>query len=1509
MIMKRIFFAALLAVLTLGASAQRFQDRLDRGLVAVKTTSGVFCSWRVLADEYFGVAYNLYRDGTKLNSTPLTVSNYSDAAGTASSHYTVRAVVDGVEQADSKTAAVLASPWIEIAKPTRTSVGTGADITSNFTPNDATIADVDGDGEMEILVKQVSNVNNAGYTGPDWDRIEVLKLDGTLLWWIDCGGNLWDFQHNETNIAAYDWDQDGKAECIMRAADGTTIHAADGSTYVIGDASKLYRGSGDYQFVHEGGEYLIYLNGQTGAPYSIGPSSHPTYMDYPLKRLESGETDLNAAWGDGYGHRSSKHFHGAPYFDGRNPSIFLARGIYTRHKMIAIDVDKATHQLTTRWTWNCNTSGSWYGQGYHNYAVADVDLDGRDEIVFGSMVIDDNGHGLSTSGLGHGDAMHVGDYNPYAHGLEFYACNESNPANNYRDATTSKIYYRLAGGSDDGRSMMGNFTNRYPGAIGASGHDTPVSAVTNAHIDGLTKKPGLDYRIYWDGDLCDESLDAGDATVFTISNYDSGTSWQLEGSLSNNSTKGTPCMTCDIFGDWREEVVARTSDGSIRVYTTTIPTSYRLATLLADKQYRNAMVWQMNGYNQPPAVSYFVGQIEGITAAPPAETNLGRDEVASGGAIGSSLDGRQVLLAEVADMSVSVADGASPEILFDNAPSWVQGHDNNNNITRSYYHHTLTGGAFAGAMRLVKQGDGELTLPAVEQRYTGPTDVWAGTLSFDGTLNSRVWLNRFATLSSDGGNFKKGIEADYGAQICPGGADKAGTLTTDSLILNFGAQVNIDLYSDQFRADTIKANVLKVQKKNWTNGNGPAYSTPVLHFVTHPAEGEETIADGKYLIGQVGAVSGSLDNLVIDGLSDSKNTLTLEDGSLYITIRNYKAGTVTWTGVTNGTWDLDETLNFKDATGDAVPFVPGDSVLFDDSFTSATATVTGTIAPAALVFNNTKTITIGGDSIVGEPDVTKNGSGEVIFTGVNRTGNTTINEGKVTVNSLANSIGQDYGSLGSIAKTITVTNGSTLKVSSASTANQPIRIVGEGSVETAADLTMSRGFQGGGTLTKKGSAALSLAGSNSLAKLVIDGGTVNSAGSLPSTVEMHNATLVDPTWSQTNSSNLVVPTGRTAIITGGPYTIYTGSLTGAGTLRFTNTGIRSALRGDWSRFEGTIVAGMGKRGSYAATAVEIDNDYGMPLATLSVPDGVTVSSNYSKGSSHDVVVGNVQGSGTLSGSGRWILGSNDGNITFGLNTTSSTSLVKRGTGNFRVLTLGKIDSKLDVQNGYLLFNESSLQTKLLGSNQLTVSNSGKVVAQGLIQSVQLTDNAQLTPSTSVFTPASPTAPGTIATSTIFRANANAQVNFLIKRGGTSPRNSKLQVGSYLYLPRINVELTSDYTPAVGDTFTLWTCSRVMTAPTSITLPDLPEGMYWDTTALTDGSTEGVLAIVATPTAISGVATGGAVVPMTVYTVGGAEVMRLRASTSRLASTLAAQGLAPGTYVVKSAKGVRKVVVK
>ena len=562
--MKKLLLTLMMGIIGITANAQRVIDKLDRGVVAVKTAGGVFVSWRIQSDEYYDVTYNLYRDGS-LIAENLTVSNFKDVAGTTASSYAVEAMKRGVRQPMSATATPWANSYLEITPKH------DASITSTLVPNDACCADVDGDGQVEILLKydNQSEINASfprnGNNG-EYSIFECLKLDGTVLWWVNCGPNMGDFQNNEQNIVGYDWDLDGKAEAIFRAADGTTIHAADGKTYVIGDASINYRGAtggGANWFMHEGAEYLVYVNGATGVPYVT--------MDYPLKRLEAGETDLNKAWGDGYGHRSSKHFFGAPYLDGRKPSIFLGRGIYTRHKFVAYDVDPATHQLKERWRWTNNQAGSpWFGQGYHNYAVVDVDWDGRDEIVWGSMVIDDNGKGLSTTGLGHGDAQHHGDLNPYVHGQEGFFCMEDNPGTNYRDLTTSKLYYRYVAGRDVGRCMAGNFSNTFPGAMGTPTDIGPVSLVTSRTVSGITESGVTqNMRIYWDGDLCEETFDYtnGKNTAGGIYKYGKGLITTLTGSLTNNDTKGTPCYQGDIFGDWREEIIMRTSNNKIRIYT------------------------------------------------------------------------------------------------------------------------------------------------------------------------------------------------------------------------------------------------------------------------------------------------------------------------------------------------------------------------------------------------------------------------------------------------------------------------------------------------------------------------------------------------------------------------------------------------------------------------------------------------------------------------------------------------------------------------------------------------------------------------------------------------------------------------------------------------------------------------------------------------------------------------------------------------------------------------------
>ena len=1000
--MRKFIYTLLLAALSvITANAQRFTDQLDRGLVAVKTDNGVFVSWRQQADEYYNVTYNIYRNGTKLNSEPLSVSNYTDASGTTSSTYTVSAIVDGTEQTQCSAVSVWANDYLEVVPSHPSSIH------STLVPNDACAADVDGDGQVEILMKydNQDEVNN-GMQKNGWYNehtiFEVLELDGTVKWWVNCGPNMGDFQNNEQNIVGYDWDQDGKAEVVMRLEEGSIIHMANGTEYVIGADGQngttwtnyreprwlsssastiglafnlptnatasvadhyyttafenkttvvttvnesastwlttsivdgvLYvtttdnttQGDGSHAtgryttvtvnngteikeytvsqleqntksvewFTHYGKEFLVYCNGETGEVYDI--------IDFPCARYEEGETDLNAAWGDGYGHRSSKYFFGAPYLDGRNPSIFVGRGIYTRHKFVALDVDKNTHKLSERWRWTNNqgTSSPWYGQGYHNYAIVDVDWDGRDEIVWGSMVIDDNGKGLSTTGLGHGDAQHHGDLNPYIHGQEGFFANEDNPNNNYRDLTTSKIYYRNVSSKDDGRAIAGNFSNEILGAIASSAHDatSPISLVANEHVEGYSVAGmNQNFRCYWDGDLCEETFNYvnGKNTEGAIAKFGSWTPIKtLTGSMTNNDTKGTPCFMGDILGDWREEFIMRTADNNIRIYTTTIETPWSNYSLWYDHQYRNGMVWEMCGYNQPPHVSYFLGELEGITSAPPTLTMTGRTEIADGGTINTT--DNTLITCETNDMTVNVANGASPKIYIDNAPSWVQGSAPSEAtakdypITYSYYTHTLMGGAFTGDTRLVKQGDGLLVLPDVTQTYTGNTDVWAGSLAFNGTMqNSPLWLNRHTALYTTG-TFNQPVTMEYGSKlyICKDNATgddtmpeaEYATATFSTLNLHEGSRIVLNIDTENNRHDDISVETLNISTQDWEYG--PQYQSPVFEI-----NSASKLPNGTYLIGEVGNVTGNISDIVIEGNNFKiyqTQELLLQDGKLYL---------------------------------------------------------------------------------------------------------------------------------------------------------------------------------------------------------------------------------------------------------------------------------------------------------------------------------------------------------------------------------------------------------------------------------------------------------------------------------------------------------------------------------------------------------------------------------------------------------------------------------------------------
>lgn len=1529
---KLLATSALALLVSMGANAQRFTDKLDRGLVAVKTTKGVYCSWRIQADEYYDVKYNLYRDGTRVNAEPLEVSNFTDTSGSESSQYTVKAVLNGVEQQASKAATVFKSNYKEIK------IKHDASLKATYEPNDACCADVDGDGEVEILMKfnnkeegeQLYPKNGPTINGvatKEYSMLACLKQDGTVLWWVNCGPNMGDFQNNEQNIVGYDWDMDGKAEVVMRLEEGSTVHMADGTTYTIGANGKNgsswtnYRepkASGSVEwFTHYGKEFLWYCEGATGKPYQC--------IEFPLKRLEDGETDLKAAWGDGYGHRSSKYFFGAPYLDGKHPSIFLGRGIYTRHKFIAYDVDPKTHDLKVRWKWTNNQPGSpWYGQGYHNYIVADVDWDGRDEIVWGSMVIDDNGMGLSTTGLGHGDAQHIGDFNPYIHGQEMFACNEDNPSNNYRDATTSKIYYRKTDTNDDGRCLAGNFYNDFPGAVGHSAHDTPISTVTNEHVSTNTNGLSMNFRIYWDGDLLEECFNNTEVTKPGV-----GTIATFLGAYSNNGTKATPCYQGDIFGDWREEVIERTADNNIRIYTTNEPTKWRNYSLWYDHQYRNGMVWQPCGYNQPPHVSYFLGELEGITIAPPPLTTTGREEV--GSSISKALDGKHALLATTGDATVSVAEGASPAIFTDNAPSWVQGtaasecRTKDTEIKYTYYTHTLTGGAFTGGMRLVKQGDGTLVLPNVKQTYTGKTDVWAGTLQFDGTMESSpVWLNRFAELNSNGGNFKGGIKADYGSVIRPGGKESIGTLTTSSLDLGFGARVVFD--AKDGNVDKLVAAKMSIEKKYWKNG--PQYNTPVFEFATAPAPGTYTLAE-------VGELTGKLSDIVVEGLDGHKFSLEYTDGKIILNLSDTRdSESCVWTGEKGSVWDLMSTENFS--SSDKM-FVTGDELTFNDDAATSNVSIAEDVTPGNLYFKNDKKVysLAGKGSILGEGSLNVEGTGTVYVKNTNKySGGTNVKGGTLIPTTLANKDGLEYGSLGAADNTITLSNNGTLKVTTGMTASHPI-VLGEngGAINNTGTLILNGGIKKGAgknrDLYKMGAGTLQL---NSIADfdvLYINQGTVydfQDGHFSGKTIVLNGSKVVlqasNSIYSgNSDNVNIEVPKGKSGIWYPDGRCDYTGKLTGEGTIDIYGTWIRCPFKGDWSKFEGTINAKRGNKNVYEPV-FDFNNTYGIPLATLNVDSRFTKDYAFCT-NGKSFAIGALTGSGYISNGGNFGSGANT--LTIGGKNTNfefkgsinGSNVVKNGTGIWTISSEDVLANakSLKIVDGVVKLNKATATSSMTAPTVLYVRNEGELRGVGCTYGVSLLKGGILRPGSNAET-AQTNNTGVInilknlnavVGSSIYVNKTKADsISVNAYTGSKSPAWAFLNVGGNAVLNgTIYVTYKDTWTPAVGDYVRVLDCAGSISGNPTFELQALPAGLEWDTTPFLSTGTIRVVV----STGIKEVGLDGGSFKADVYTIGGFKLTSLMTTKATMMSDLKNRGLAAGTYIVRTAQGGIKITLK
>ena len=589
-------------------------EKLSRGLVGIPTDKGMYFSWRMTLDDAPDLQFDIYRStngetAIKLNKEPISkTADFldEDTDFKATNHWILKAdnkeVATWTHSAEEELHPYLSIP---IRKPED---GEIAGEHFSYTANDCSIGDLDGDSEYEIILKwSPSNSKRPpqrGFTGNTY--LDAYKMDGTLLWRIDLGPNIRSGAAT-TNFLVFDFNGDGRAEICCKTGDGTV----DGTGHTIGDNQADWRTwdkeSPTYGKIVNGPEYLTVFEGKTGKELD-------TKEYIPTRYPVDGWGGIGGNCGnDNTGGRSDRFTAGVAFLDGKTPSPVMVRGWYGRTVVCAWTFTNST--LKSIWTFDSATPGleGYSGMGNHSVTIADFDGDSYDEICVGAMTVDHDGKGLFTTGLRHGDALHAGRLIPSRPGMQVFGVHENEgdneivkrtPAVAMFDGATGEIIWQDGLGEDAGRGVAADIDPRYEGAecwcnIGGLRRGDTGEFISD-------KKPNsCNFTIYWDADPLAELLDHVSISKWNWQTEETELLLKAEGVVSNNGTKGNPCLSGDILGDWREEVIwASEEQTELRIYTTTIPATDRRPTLMNDRQYRLAIAWQNVAYNQPPHTSF-----------------------------------------------------------------------------------------------------------------------------------------------------------------------------------------------------------------------------------------------------------------------------------------------------------------------------------------------------------------------------------------------------------------------------------------------------------------------------------------------------------------------------------------------------------------------------------------------------------------------------------------------------------------------------------------------------------------------------------------------------------------------------------------------------------------------------------------------------------------------------------------------------------------------------------------
>ncbi len=1432
------------ALLANSAHAQRQMEPLGRGVVALHSaTSQAYIGWRLLATDPTDIGFNLYRSangaaGVKLNPLPLTnTTDYLDTTATfsVSNSWYVVPVISGAEQSPSVPWGLPANSPVRqyINLPLQTPVTNGLVYDVKF----AWVGDFDGDGEYDYLVDR--HCTNSAQN----QFLQAYSRAGTFLWQMDMGplsvntANAYEPDAaaisvgDKDNVTVYDLDGDGRAEVVVRVANGTVLPG--GITVTTNNSTS---------------QFLCILDGQTGVERARALIPNPYFTDGPL--------NCHA---------------GIAYFDGIHPSILFSgenRVGSAAFQRLAIAWDFRNGQLTQRWLYQ--TPNGQNDSEAHQLRIADVNHDGKDDLIrIGGVVSDSNAVPVTlySTECAHGDRYHVTDIDPDRPGLEMYSIqqlNQSLLATELQDLGSGVLYKKWysPGIVDVGRGIA---LDMNPNVRGCEFYSTQPGTFDCKGNQIWPANLWPPEALWWDADLLREFEDGAgsgalnpvvnkydlinhtNARIYTIYSEDGG---------CHQAYGGRAAFWGDIFGDWREEMMLVGNDySSVRIYTTKIQATNRIYCLMQNPQYRVQCTYK--GYYQASYLDYYLGVDMPAIPIPPlsAAQLVWRGDGVNVWDENSTANWLTNNLWISNTISVPFPSGAS--VLFDLSGS------NNTAITLassltpgdvriwSPKAYTFAGpGELTGTMALTKAGAGKVTFSGTNT-YTGKTLIGEGAFIVNGALpNSPVTVRGGVWLDGRlGGNGVVGsaVSIQEGGGVSPGtGTNSPGTFTISHNLTLAGRTLNdFDLSDDP--TGTAKTNDQLIVTGNLTL---TGTNTLVIRKLN------ATLPPGSVypLINYSGALSGGLNNLAVSGLPGIPCALTNPPGQIALVIKSYRApASITWTGGNgSGAWDMLTTTNWLNGAAKD-QFAPGDTVRFDATgISNLTATLSGDLICAGIVVDSTTNYTLaGGGAIIGTASLTKTNSGTLTLSAINNsfTGKTTLAGGTLVVSEL-DAVGypSPLGSPPGGSTNLVLSGSPTLRVTGESYTDRGLTInPGTNTLEVfnAADqVTIAGVIVGSGVLQKTGGGTLALLANNTYTNqtfiyggnLSLGGGTANQfglgngpGGTGNGTVTISNATLT--MFSDTGSFddtywNLIVPAGGTATIYADDRVNLHGTLTGGGTLNFNVYYVRTELDGNWSAFTGVINAGTDSGGG----DFRIGNANGYGNATVNLADYIYA---YHITANAAVSLGAVSG-GSLAtmSSTAWTVGAKNTNTTYAGKITGSSSITKVGTATWTLTGSNYFTGTTTVSGGTLMMSGDSHSA----SGNVTVANTATLAGTGLIGgATTIQSGGKLSPGNNAI--------GTLNFSGSLSFNSGGTAFIEInKTAGTkdlADAGGTLTCGGTLQVTNLSGVLTN------GDSFKIFDAATYAGSFTTLSLPPLAANLTWNTSTLTSNGTISVTTVAPT----------------------------------------------------------------